>query len=167
MNHFVLAALPLCLVLASAFSQTNRLPDPAVDSPYRVFLGSLKAATEGRDFVALRALYQTNGISAEELDVELAHWRSLLDEKGKDWLPIEERGCIFRELSKANKMWSEMAEQSTTHKATYLVEVFSRTPYATGHWLFLPLVKVDGRFLIVPSDKKKLLSGMVHEGHGP
>lgn len=48
-----------------------------------VFSRCLQEAIERKDFVAIQALYQTNGLSAKELSLELARWQTWFGEDPK------------------------------------------------------------------------------------
>jgi hypothetical protein len=121
--------------------------------PYKDFVDRLEAAFETRDTNALQNLYQTNGVSSEELNEELNRWEPMLRSNAASGVTIRFRGCIFRDFNRSNKMWKKLAERLTTHPATHLVEV----PTSAGLWM-LPLVQAEGRFLMVPSDKSKVMA---------
>jgi hypothetical protein len=125
----------------------NSLPDV---NPFRDFRDRLKAAIETRDLIALQALYQTNGVSTEQLNDELSRWEPMLQSDAMSRVSIQAEGCFFRDFSRSNKMWKKLAERLTTHEGTHLVQL----PTTAGTWI-LPLVEVEGRLLILPSDKSK------------
>jgi len=140
---------------------TSFLPD---ENPFSEFTNELNAALQAHNVVALQALYQTNSVSAEEMERELARWRPILEGKAKPGVAVQERGTIFRDLSKSNVMWRGVVERATTHKATHLVELYCNK---YGYWLNLPLVEVEGRLCIVPSDKRESGFGSVQPGAAP
>jgi hypothetical protein len=140
--------VPHLVVDRQAVSAEGALVNPLPDvNAFRDFEVRLKAAIEARDRSGLESLYQTNGVSAEQLKEEFNRWEPRLR------LPkvsIRAPGCIFRDLDRANKMWKKLAERLTPHRATHIVQL----PTNAGYWM-LPLVEVDGRLLIVPSDKSR------------
>jgi hypothetical protein len=122
---------------------------PGAD-PFTDFSDRLNAAIQTQNVAALRALYQTNGVSAEQLNDELSRWQPMLEGDANSRVSIRIQGTVFRDFSRSHKMWKNLAERLTTHKATHLVNL--RT--TAGYWM-LPLVEVEGRLLIVPSDKSR------------
>ena len=112
------------------------------------FQKRLEAAIESRDLDVIQALYQTNGIAAEDLKVEMARWPSLLDGEAKAGVAL-----FFKELSalppRARVMHTERAHSLTKYEVTHLV--FVRLP--AGYTLTFPLVLVGDRLLIVPSEE--------------
>ena len=118
---------------------------------FREFGSRLQAAVEGRDFVAIQRLYQTNGIAEETLKFELGRWKQLLD-KNTNWTP----GLSFKELAtlplQARQAWTEYAHHLTDREVTHLCFLILGSVVQLG----LPLIVVDGRFLIVPSEKRKM-----------
>jgi len=114
------------------------------------FRSHLEAAIESRDLVAIQAVYQTNGVAAEELNLELSRWRQMLGEDANVRMTL-----YYKELStlppQAHKFWEEQAHHLTKHEVTHLVFV----QRGTGVRLMLPLVVVGDRLLIVPSNKRK------------
>jgi hypothetical protein len=137
--------------LKSGSSATTREATPEPRQRLMVdFKTRLEAAIESRDLAVIQALYQTNGIAAEDLKVEMARWPSLLRGEAKG-----EVGLFFKELSTlpspARAIHTERARRLTKHEVTHLVLV--RLP--AGYQLTLPLVVIEGRLLIVPSDAIK------------
>jgi hypothetical protein len=112
------------------------------------FQKRLEAAIESRDLDVIQALYQTNGIAAEDLKVEMARWPSLLDGEAKAGVAL-----FFKELSalppRARVIHTERAHSLTKYEVTHLV--FVRLP--AGYTLTFPLVLVGDRLLIVPSEE--------------
>ena len=119
------------------------------NNPVVVFEHSLKEAFERADVVAIQALYQTNGLSANELNLELARWRTWFAEDPKP----RYLGMMLRTLSIANKWWEDRVRALTTHEATHLAGVTCRSEEVTGTIEF-PLIEVEGRLLLVVSDKR-------------
>lgn len=169
MKHSIIPAFVVFLACVNAFPQEAPLSPPRVvvgdnlmsaeasvgnvlpeANPFRDFLQRLKAALETRDMVAVQALYQTNGSSAQELKDELGRWQPMLEEDAGHRVSIQERGCVFRDFRKSSKVWKNFAERVTTHKATHLV----RLNTTKGSWL-LPLVDLEGTLFIVPANKSK------------
>jgi hypothetical protein len=124
------------------------------NNPVVVFGHSLKEAFERADVVAIQALYQTNGLSANELNLELARWRTWFAEDPKP----RYLGMMLRTLSIANKWWGDRVRALTTHEATHLAGVTCRSEEVTGMIEF-PLVEVEGRLLLAVSDKRTLPLG--------
>jgi hypothetical protein len=167
MQYLLVPALVLLTFCASAFSQEtpfsvprvdtagktasaegaflNPLPDP---NPFREFRARLGSAVEARDMTALQALYQTNGVTPEQLDKELSRWRPMLEPDDKSRVSIQSHGTIFRDFKLSNPMWKRLAARLTSHTSTHLVELST----SKGYWM-LPLVEVEGRLFLVPSDK--------------
>ncbi len=112
------------------------------------FQKRLEAAIESRDLVVIQALYQTNGIAAEDLRVEMARWPSLLRGEARAGVAL-----WFKELStlppQARVIHTERAHSLTQYEVTHLVIV--RLP--TGYQVTFPLVLVGDRLLMLPSDK--------------
>jgi len=130
-------------------------PLPPHSDIYSDFTSRLEAAIESRDLVAIQALYQTNGVGAEEFKIELARWRRVFGEDANPGVSI-----YFKELStlppQAHELWEEQARHLTKHEVTHLAFVRS----GTKGGLMLPLVVVEDRLRIVPSEKRKTESGI-------
>jgi hypothetical protein len=114
------------------------------------FRSRLESAIDSGNPLTIQALYRTNGVVAEEMKLELARWRRTL---GKD---AQARASLYyKELStlplQAYEFWSAQAHRLTTHKVTHLAFV----QFGTDVRLMIPLVVVEDRLLIVPSDKIK------------
>jgi hypothetical protein len=116
----------------------------------RDFCSRVEAAIETGDLAQIGALYQTNGIAVEELRLELARWRPVLGQQDKVKVSLYLKDLNTLSLT-ANQMWGESARSLTTHKATHLA--FLQCGGAVR--FMLPLVLVEGRLLVVPSDKLK------------
>ena len=158
MKYGTLQVFSLLLALTSVPSWAGTqslLPDP-----YGEFSSRLEAAVEHRDLAAIQALYQTNGVAAQELKLEMARWPELLagDAKASVWL-------YFKELStlppQAREVHTERARRLTKHEVTHLALV--RLP--AGYQLTLPLVLVGDKLLVVPSEKRNTASNI--ESNGP
>jgi hypothetical protein len=135
--------------LKSASTATTREAPPEQFQRLLVdFQKRLEAAIESRDLVVIQALYQTNGIAAEDLKVEMARWPSLLRGEAKAGVAL-----WFKELStlppQARVIHTERARSLTKYEVTHLV--FVGLP--AGYQVTFPLVLVGDRLLIVPSDK--------------
>lgn len=148
-------------LVGGATADTNSVaagvaPLAPVPNPFADFENHLKAAIEKQDLAAIQSLYWTNGLSAEELNAEFARWRLALDEDAENRASI--RMLIFRDFTKSNKMWEELAGKLTTHRATHLAQFWCRTRRLET-WAYLPLVAVGDRMLIVPSDHNQAALG--------
>jgi hypothetical protein len=169
MQYILVPSLVLFTVCGNAFSQETSFSGPGEnvggkivsaegafenflpkENPFSDFRARLRAAVGTRDMAAIKALYQTNGVSAEQLNEELSRWRPMLEGDAASRVSIQNHGCIFRDFSKSSSIWKHLAERLTTHKATHLVQLLTTKDY----WM-LPLVEVESRLLIVPSDKSK------------
>ena len=141
--------------------QEAAAPLPLHSDLYGDFRSHLEAAIERQDLIAIQALYQTNGIGAEEFKTELARWRRVFGECAT------QRFVYFKELStlppQAHDYWATQARHLTEHKATHLAFVGS----GTEGRLILPLVVVEDRLLIVPSEKRKTESCCQANGSDP
>jgi len=165
----LIPVLVLLAAWANGFSQETALSVPRVEadgnagraegtfdiglprvSLYSDLSDRLKAAVLTSDLSAIQALYQTNGVSPEQLNEELRRWRPLLEGDAQHRVCILDHGCVFRDFSHSNKMWKKLANRLTSQKATHLVQL----PTTAGYWN-LPLVDVQDRFLILPSDQSK------------
>ena len=153
MKYIRLCFLSLLLALAS-------LPTWAVDQStfpdhYRAFISHIEVAVGHRDLAAIQALYQTNGVAAQELKSEMARWPDLLAGDAKQ--PV---AMYFKELGtlppQAREAHTGRARRLTTHQVTHLVSV--RLP--AGYQVTLPLVLVGDRLLIVPSDMRNAPSSI-------
>jgi len=143
--------------LKSGNTATTREAPPEPFQRLRVdFQKRLEAAIGSRDLAVIQTLYQTNGIAAEDLKVEMARWPSLLDGEAKAGVAL-----FFKELStlppRARVLHTERAHSLTKYEVTHLV--FVRLP--AGYTLTFPLILVGDRLLIVPSEKilNKVIGG--------
>jgi hypothetical protein len=151
---FFRAALPsalLLLALAAARSWAAEPPIRPGETPQSLmvnFKKRLETAIASRDLAAIQAFYQTNGIAAEDLEREMARWPFLLCRGTNARVNL-----FFKDLDtlppQARAAHTEQAHRLTKYEVTHLV--FVGLP--AGYQLTLPLVLVDGRLLIVPSDK--------------
>jgi hypothetical protein len=147
----VLAASPF----VTAAQLLPGLSDPAEmqirSNRYWEISSRLESAVEHRDFAAIRGLYQTNGVTSDELETEISRWRQLLDlHPGKRVSPY------FKELdslpSQARESWTQTARQLTDRKVTHVVSLFF--PPSNVARLVLPMVLDDGRLRLVASEKR-------------
>jgi hypothetical protein len=108
----------------------------------------LKAAIERRDLVGIEALYQTNGVTSGEIKRELSRWQSLLPD-----IKSTNVSVWFKDFGAlpptAHRVWVDNASRLTTHKVTHLAALST----GTAATLIFPLVEVDGKLWMVPSDK--------------
>ena len=150
-----LQTLPDYLKSGSSTTIREATPEPR-QRPMVYFQKRLEAAIESRDLVVIQALYQTNGIAAEDLKVEMARWPSLLRGEAKAGVAL-----WFKDLStlppQARVIHTERARGLTKHEVTHLA--FVGLP--AGYQVTFPLVLVGDRLLIVPSEKilNKVIGG--------
>jgi hypothetical protein len=146
----------------------QQTPGPIVRSTnlFMDFRSRVEAAVKSQDLVAIQALYQTNGMAAEELKHELPRWRRILDEDAGTVIAL----WWFKDLKnlgafppKAREIWNEQAHRITSHQVTHLALV----KFGSGVQLILPLVVVKDRLLIVPSDKRNMEARLGIEPTGP
>lgn len=136
--------------LNAAATEQQPTPVPLASGPnaFTDFQTRIKTAVDRRDWAAFEGLYQTNAVTAVDLKRELARWQPLLAPGAGSELYL-----YFKELgtlpTTAHQFWSGFAQRLTTHKVTHLVHVQN----TVGTAFILPLVEVDGRLWIVPSDK--------------
>jgi hypothetical protein len=118
---------------------------------FREFRTRVEAAIQSRNLDNVVALYQTNGIAAQEIKLELVRWRPILAQQDDKVVAF-----FFKELSTlpptARQVWGEQARRLTTHRVTHLVLLH----YGDGVRLTLPLVSVNDRLLIVSADQDKV-----------
>ena len=112
------------------------------------FFRSLNAAIESRDLGAIMALYETNGVTTEASKVELARWRDTLPEDTKQRVTLFGKDLKALPSEGARNFWGERARRLTKREVTHLVFV----QIGTEIRLTLPLILVNDRLLIVPSD---------------
>jgi len=121
-------------------------PDAAED-----FVARLKSAVAHRDLAGIEALYQTNGVTSTDMTCELSRWQSRLANMTNSNVSV-----FFKDLGAlpptAHRVWSDYAGRLTSHKVTHLAA--SLEGPVVG--LAIPLIEVDGRLWIVPSDKVPL-----------
>jgi hypothetical protein len=131
-----------------ATGQDTVIPLAPRSNLFSDFGSRLEEGIENRNLIAIQALYQTKAVTAKELELELARWRRVLSNDSNAKVLVQ-----FKELStlppKARQIWSEQAHRLTRHGATHLAFVTSGAEVR----LILPLVAVENRLLIVPSDK--------------
>src|ERR1043166_817665 len=157
MKYVTLRVFSLVLALTSVPSWAGA--QSLLPGLYGEFSSRLEAAVEHRDLAAIQALYQTNGVAAQELKLEMARWPDLLagDAKGRE-------GLYFKELStlppQAREAHTERARRLTKHEVTHLVLV--RLP--AGYQLTLPLVLVGDKLQVVPSERRNTASSIEPNG---
>ena len=122
---------------------------------FKDFSNRIEAALESRDSTSIQRLYETTGISSEELNVELARWQEILnaDSGGNAAYWVKDLGNL---PPKAQRAWNAKARRLTSHDVSHLVFL----KYGDARMLCLPVVANDGRLLIVPSDKLTDRSGL-------
>jgi len=113
----LIPVLVLLAAWANGFSQETALSVPRVEadgnagraegtfdiglprvSLYADLSDRLKAAVLTSDLSAIQALYQTNGVSPEQLNEELRRWRPLLEGDAQHRVCILDHGCVFRDF---------------------------------------------------------------------
>jgi hypothetical protein len=124
---------------------------PFTTSPLQDFANRLEAAIKTKDLSAIMALYRTNGVLAAELAAENSRWQQIIleDADGKVSVYGKELGTLPSE--QARKCYSELAQQLTKRPVTHIV----MASFGHGIQLVLPLVSLEGRLWIVPSEKKQ------------
>lgn len=159
MKYFRVSAILLWLAFASGASRAAEPPSPpsrlgggtgvAVSNLLADFASRLNAAIESRNLVAIQALYQTNGVSVEELTIERDRWHRLFAENTGARL-----NSYFKELDKlppqARVLWTTRAHQMTTRQVSHLAAIYAVNQVRV--LLELPLAVCDDRLWIVPSD---------------
>jgi hypothetical protein len=145
--RILLTFLALGSIAASAQELTAFWPiqEPAL-SQLGDFKSRLQAAIESGEAVNIKALYQTNGATGEELNSELVRWQPMVAQHG------ETISFYFKELSKlpqeSQAFWSTEARRLTEHPVTHFALVRCGTAQLT-----VPLILADNKLLIVPSEK--------------
>ena len=129
----------------------QRTPVPLASGPnaFTDFESRVKAVIERRDLAGAGELYQTNTVTAADMKRELARWQPLFAPGAGSNVAM-----YFKELGTlpspaARRVWGDYARRLTTHRVTHLVALSN----GTAARLVFPLVEVDGRLWIVPSDK--------------
>jgi hypothetical protein len=139
-------ALTNAVAWAQELPTVSPIPEPAL-SQLKDFESRVNAAVENAEVANIKALYQTNGVTAGDLNSEIIRWKSLDRQDGKKLL------FYFKEISElppeSRRFWSSEAHRLTQHEVTHFALVSS----GSGVQLILPLVLTDGRLLIVPSEK--------------
>jgi hypothetical protein len=129
----------------------QRTPVPLASGPNAItdFATRVKAAVERRDLAGIGELYQTNAVTSGDMKRELNRWQPVLAQAAGSNVSV-----YFKELGTlpptARQVWGDYARRLTTHKVTHLAGLQNGSPVVA---LVLPLIKVDGRLWIVPSDK--------------
>ncbi|HEV2437368.1 MAG TPA: hypothetical protein VG077_15360 [Verrucomicrobiae bacterium] len=129
-----------------------RTPVPPASGPNAMtdFARRVKVAVERRDLTGIWDLYQTNAAATDDLKRELNRWQPVLALAAGSRISV-----YFKELGTlpptARQVWGDYARRLTTHKVTHLAFLLNGAQAV----LVLPLVEVDGRLLIVPSDKQQ------------
>ena len=174
MKHYAFGVffLLLALVNEASLAQTQPLfPDSLADAGHvRVsaviqgFESRLRAAVEGRDLQAIQRLYLTNGVAEETLKFELGRWKQLLEKNTNNG----RTGLWFKELAtlppQARQHWTEYAHHLTDREVTHLC--FLILSPGSVVQLGLPLIPVDDRLLIAPSEKRNIVSRIEPDGAG-
>src|SRR5689334_21569403 len=154
-----LRALSIVLFLAGNAAWAGDFGFPSEQPPVRPvenpsltlfndFQSRLQAAINAHSTAAFMPLYQTNGATDQELKYELARWKQIIGD-GTNIL-----GLAYKELStlpseEARKTWTAEAHRFTDHEVTHLALV----RLGGGVQFMLPLIVVDNKLLIVPSEK--------------
>jgi hypothetical protein len=118
-----------------------------IKAAYHDFQTRLGRALESRELASVAALYQTNDVTAAELNSELARWRQLVAEGA------EPRPWYFKSLShlppESHKHWEARAQRLTRHPVTD----FAFVQFQGGSQMIVPLCLVGNTLLMVPSEK--------------
>lgn len=128
-----------------------RTPVPLASGPNALtdFATRVETAVEHRDLAGIGELYQTNGVTSGDMKRELNRWQPVLAQAAGAKVSV-----YFKELGTlpptAHQVWGDYARRLTTHKVTHLAGLRNGSPVVA---LVLPLIEVDGRLWIVPSDK--------------
>jgi hypothetical protein len=140
---FILSFLLLPLALVGPGTRADDLK--TASAPYTDFQDRVKSAIQRRDFALVRGLYKTNDIKGD-LD---PRWQHIFDLEGRESVSF-----YFKELDQlppeARAYWSRAASRLTKDHATHLGMIV----YGSSVRLELPLVIVNGVFLIAPYDKQ-------------
>lgn len=112
----------------------------------RTFWSRLEAAILRRDLPAVWALYQTDGVAAQERERELAKWQRMFNGEVKGGATIFAKE-LARLPPQARRFWGDMARRLSERDVTHLVHV----RFVGGQGLMLPLVTVGDALLMVPS----------------
>jgi len=112
------------------------------------FQSRLQAAINAHSTAAFMPLYQTNIATAQGLKYELARWKQIIG-NGTNIL-----GLAYKELStlpseEARKTWTAEAHHFTDREVTHLALV----RLGSGVQFMLPLIVVENKLLIAPSEK--------------
>ncbi|HLZ53234.1 MAG TPA: hypothetical protein VKS19_02030 [Verrucomicrobiae bacterium] len=135
----------------NAAAAEPRTPVPHASGPnaFTDFARRVETAVERRDLAGIRDLYQTNVVTSDDIKRELTRWQPVLAQAAGAKVSV-----YFKELGKlpptASQVWGNCARRLTTHKVTHLAGLLNGSPVVA---LVLPLIEVDGRLWIVPSDK--------------
>lgn len=142
-----------------AAEQQTQIPLAPIVNVCPDFRGRVEAAVGSRDLAEIENLYQTNAASPSVSKGELARWQPLLAQTTNSQVFLYFKQ--FDELPpKARELWSDYARRLTALKVTHLA--FLRND--TGTSLVLPLIEIDGKLLIVPSEKAQRVSGIKPDG---
>ena len=134
----------------NAAATEPRTPVPLASGPnaFTDFVTRVKAALERRDLARIGELYQTNAVTLDDMKCELARWQPVVGRADGS-----KASLYFKELGKlppaARQVWGGFAGRLTSHQVTHLGFLNN----GGGVKLMLPLIEVDGRLWIVPSDK--------------
>ena len=135
------------MIGAHADAQENPVTLARRSNPFRDFRLKIDAAIASRDINSIMALYQTNGVAAEALRVEVARWRQTLPQNAGQHFVVFGKELRTLPSAEAREFWSEHAHRLTHRPVTHLAMV-----HGTGVQLIVPLVLSGERLLIVPSD---------------
>jgi hypothetical protein len=134
---------------ADADSQTPIPLAPCADAMMD-FETRVQAIFANHDLDGIKDLYQTNSVTAADMQRELALWQPLFAQ------PADAKVSLFYKEFEglpptALQVWTGIARGLTTHKVTHLVHVQN----GAGTASVFPLIKIDGRLWVVPSDKRQ------------
>ena len=134
--------------LGDAVEYSTLVPFAPRPGVFDDFQSRLEAAVAGRDPLAIRALYQINGVAADDLRLEFARWQQQSPSSVEATVSL-----VFKELStlppEARDCWTKIAQGLTKCEVTHLVGVWIRPGVA---FRLFPLVLIGEKLWIVPSD---------------
>jgi hypothetical protein len=143
---WMLFALANIVAWAQEIPTVSPIPEPALGQ-LKDFAARVRAAVESGEVADIDALYQSNGVTAEELNSEWARWKPMVEQNAKTLLFYFKEICDLPPESR--RYWSKKAHDLTQREVTHFAFVRS----GNGVQLILPLAVIDGRLRIVPSEK--------------
>jgi hypothetical protein len=140
------------VLLLSLFASLSASAGEPATNLFGDFAVRLEAAVGTRDVSAVMGLYRTNDVPAAELAGEVAKWQHRLTDdahaQGKMLWFGKELGTLPSE--EVRRWWGEYVQHLTKHHVTHVIQVW----LGGSSRLTLPLVSVDGKLCIVPSENE-------------